>query len=176
MKVFSFFFLLAVALLATPSAGVLTDCVVQAFGTGLGGKGIAVEVVDNGFNCQGSPWPWKKVEGLAKFDSTGEAEVKLRLHAGVFGICMLSMNIRVELPYTCQVLTRTVTRASWAGTFGGQGSCRALQQKCDRSTTNAAIPYFDMWCRTPTGIGSVFGGKAQELRLDWAFPTASDKC
>lgn len=153
---------------------VLTDCVVQAFGTGLSGKGIKVRVNSNGFHCPGFYGSPKPVEKEKKFDSSGEAEVPLRLHVGPSGICMQSLKIWVTLRYPCDKEDRLVTQASWAGTGGGQGSCRALEQRCGGRISTAAVPYIDMWCRTPPGM--VFAGKAQEMRMTWAFPTSKDKC
>lgn len=109
-----------------------------------------------------------------EFYGTWEAEVPLLLHTNNLGVCMLEMKIRVTLPYQCKILYRTIERASWAGIGGGKGSCRALQQRCGSVLSNAAVPYVDMYCRTPSG--QVFEGMAQERKLDWISPHSDDKC
>lgn len=158
-------------LIASPGTAQETDCVVQVFGTGLQGKGIHVEVNQNGFGCVQN---WNKVVGSADFDGTGEAEVPLRLHTDTLGVCMVSLSVWVTLPYSCQAWNRSVDTATWGTPIGGQGSCRALQQNCHCATSIAAIPWIDMWCMTPSGL--VFEGQAQEMKLKWSFPMNEDQC
>lgn len=164
--------LLCLALCLHFSNAVLTDCVVQAFGSGLSGKGIRVEVRSNGINCPGNPTLNNPVN-QAKFDDFGEAEVPLRLHVDQSGVCMVALSVWVTLPYNCKSLERSARSATWQGLTGGNGSCRALEQKCDVVST-AAVPYIDMYCRTPRN--QVFEGQTQEMMLKWNFPSPNDKC
>eukprot|EP00173_Palmaria_palmata_P005503 Plantae.Rhodophyta-Palmaria_palmata.ctg9912.p1 GENE.Plantae.Rhodophyta-Palmaria_palmata.ctg9912~~Plantae.Rhodophyta-Palmaria_palmata.ctg9912.p1 ORF type:complete len:179 (+),score=11.21 Plantae.Rhodophyta-Palmaria_palmata.ctg9912:114-650(+) len=166
-----FLFAFFIAFLSCPASAALANCVVQAFGTGLEGKGIQVQIQQSGFGCVQS---WRDIKKSAKFDGTGEAEVPLRLHTNSFGICMVGMKITITLPYQCKGIDRIIGKATWAGIGGGQGSCRALQQRCGSVQSNAAVPYVDMYCRTPSG--QVFEGMAQEMKLDWVFPISDDRC
>ncbi len=149
------------------------QCVVQAFGSGLSGKGISVTVRNSGFGCDGV-FPWKPVTNSAKFDATGEAEVKLNLHASTFGVCMTDMLIKATFDYKCYAIERTVLSADW-GNLAKHGSCRALEQRCGRQTSVTAVPYIDMWCRRPNT--HVFNaGQPEEMRLHWRQNKPNDKC
>lgn len=170
------FFLAVCVLLAVNQAKARSvQCVVQAFGTGLNDKGISVTVKQSGFGCNGV-FPWDDVTKSAKFDSTGEAEVKLNLYATEFGICMTQMEIEVTFDYKgCSPVKRTVLSADW-GFIAKHGSCRALEQQCGRGARSvAAVPYIDMWCRWPTS--HVFNsGQPEEMRLGWRQKLSIDKC
>lgn len=142
------------------------DCVVQAFGSGLGDKGIRVHV-----NEPGCLLKQPTISNHANFVN-GEAEVALKLPTVHGAICMSSMNILVTLPYNCVALKRTVTDARYGNGASGLGSCRALQQRCGHSVSNAAIPYIDMYCRRP----SRDGGKPEEMKITWQNTLAHDHC
>lgn len=159
---------LSLVFLALPSAdAAVTDCVVQAFGRGLRRKGIQVHVPAR---CAEG-----KHYGEARFDSTGEAEVPLRLHVTASGTC----NIEVFLLDDCVTLPRTSTSNSWKGNLApGGGQCIAFEKWCSGDTppvTIGAIPYIDMWCRTPAGLGLPFEGQAQQIKLSWNLG-ANDRC
>lgn len=141
----------------------------QVFGTGLEGKGIQVEVQDNGFACTSQ---WTTVKKRANFVD-GKAEVPLRLYADEWKLCMVALQVWVTLPYACTSLSRVVHNVSWGLLSPQQGSCRALQQKCGATVSDAAVPYIDMWCRRPPGQFN--GGNAEEMDISW-FPIPSDGC
>lgn len=145
------------------------NCVVQAHGTGLNGKGIRVRVNSNGFFC--GPFTNTPIIREAKFFGE-EAEVEISIQANQFQLCMQSMNIWVTVPYSCDVLSRLVTRVEWGNGITGVGTCRILEQQCGGVTSAAAIPYIDMWCRRPIS----FGGNPEEMRMEWAFPVPQDTC
>lgn len=170
-----FLAILITALHATLVRAEMADCVVQAFGKGLRGKGIKVTVKQHGFGCP-NVWPWNDKAADAKFGSKfpDEAEVSLKLHVSHFKVCMTEMLIEVDLPYECTPLKRRVHTADWSNILhGGQGSCRALEQKCDSKVTTAAVPYIDMWCRVPSGM--IHAGFPMEMRLNWQG-SSKDKC
>lgn len=151
-------------------SGTTVRCAFQAFGTGLGGKGIRLEVVRPGFFC-GSDTQDKLVKS-ANFLG-GEAEILISLPADDWKLCFQSMNVWVTLPYSCSTINRLVTKAEWGWLSSPLGTCRALQQKCGQTTSNAAIPYIDMWCRRPANY---LNGRAEEMQLEWAFGNSADNC
>lgn len=166
-------FTLSILLLLHFAESTPVQCVVQAFGTGLGDKGISVTVKNSGFGCA-DVFPWKDVTNSAKFDSSGKAEVKLFLHASTFGVCMTEMTIKATFSYNCVAISRKVQMSAW-GFLGKHGSCRVLEQQCGPTRSAAAIPYIDMWCRRPT-TATFNAGKAEEMRLSWLSNKIKDKC
>lgn len=142
------------------------DCVVQAFGSGLGDKGFRVHV-----NEPGCVLPQFPISNDANFVSS-EAEVALTLPTEDGNICMSSMSIQVTLPYNCVALRRTITDARYENGASGLGSCRALQQRCGAVVSNAAVPYIDMYCRR----SSSEGGQPEEMRISWANTVSDDHC
>lgn len=158
---------LVLLLLSLPTLVSSASCVIQAFGSGLEGKGIHVYVET--FGCPGSN-SHQVIQKAVDFNSQGEAEVSLNLPVDSFGACISTMDISVTLPYPCRRKGRSINGANWAG-FGGGGSCRALEQVCGGKTTIAAVPYFDMWCKNPANFN-----QPQELKLGWSSISAGDKC
>lgn len=197
--------ILWVTLFVRYTRAVTTSCVVQAFGTGLEGKGISVELKNVGCPSSASG---RTVSNAAQFDGSGEAEVALQLDVDASGVCFEEMIVKITLPDDhggCEGIPRTVSDISWASNVsGGVGSCRVLEQDCgqlfptdeifrvcarfgqmsnmcniyrtSRKTSVAAIPYIDMWCSTPSGIGIDFEGQPQLLELSWSSDDRRDDC
>lgn len=150
------------------------QCAIQAFGEGLDDKGIRIEVTRPAFGCANPSTPdtLNKITKSAKFIGR-EAEILVSLPATKFSLCFLSMSIWATVPYSCSTLNRLITSSEWGFGRTRLGTCRALKQQCGSTVSNAAIPYIDMYCKRPSDS---FGGRTEEMRLNWAFLEPDDKC
>ena len=145
------------------------ECVVQAFGSNLEGKGMIVEVRDPGFGC--GPFSNTPISNSADFFG-GEAEVALTLPADNFQICSSAIVVAIITGNPCEAVPRVINRAGWGGAPISFGDCRALDQQCGSDITPAAIPYIDMWCRRPASQG----GQPEGMLLSWSSRQANDVC
>lgn len=151
------------------------QCAIQAFGEGLEDKGIRIEITRPAFFCGNPSTPDNSNDVItksAKFIG-GEAEISVSLPATEFRLCFSSMSIWATVPYSCSTVSRLITSSEWGFGFTPLGTCRALQQKCGSTVSNAAIPYIDMYCKRPSDS---YGGRTEEMRLEWGFSQPDDKC